>query len=112
MFPYFSVYHGAGSCTDRATVCIGDAVCNRYLAPVLQACMADQCQPDQCQQAAKRFYGSMPSNVAEMLLMCECEASDQSCMNIKTALHGSTCGGDTTMCQDMIYDCVEDDNCR
>ncbi|XP_056903325.1 GDNF family receptor alpha-like isoform X2 [Takifugu flavidus] len=105
------VYRGVGSCTDRATVCIGDAVCNRYLAPVLQACKTDQCQPDRCQQAAKRFYGSMPSNVAEMLLMCECEASDQSCTNMKTALHGSTCGGDTRMCQDMIYDCVEDDNC-
>lgn len=93
-------------------VCIGDAVCNSYLASVLQACRADQCRPGRCQQAAQRFYRSMPGNVAEMLVMCECEASDQNCMSMKSALHSSTCGEETRMCQDTIYDCVEDDNCR
>lgn len=111
-FSCFSVNSGAGSCIDRAIICIGDAVCNSYLAPVLQACRADQCRPGRCQQAAQRFYGSMPGNLAEMLVMCECEASDQSCMSMKSALHGSTCGEETKMCQDTIYDCVEDDNCR
>lgn len=111
-FPCFSVNSGAGSCIDRAMVCIGDAVCNSYLAPVLQACRADQCCPGRCQQAAQRFYGSMPNNVAEMLVMCECEASDQSCMSMKSALHGSTCGEETRTCQETIHDCVEDDNCR
>uniref|UniRef100_H3BZW1 GDNF/GAS1 domain-containing protein n=1 Tax=Tetraodon nigroviridis TaxID=99883 RepID=H3BZW1_TETNG len=106
------VNSGAGSCIDRAMVCIGDAVCNSYLAPVLQACRADQCRPGRCQQAAQRFYGSMPNNVAEMLVMCECEASDQSCMSMKSALHGSTCGEETRTCQETIHDCVEDDNCR
>lgn len=103
---------GAGSCIDRAMVCVGDAVCNSYLVPVLQACRADQCRPGRCQQAAQRFYGSMPSNVAEMLVMCECEASDQNCMSMKSALHSSTCGEESRMCQDTIYECIEDDNCR
>lgn len=108
----FPVYNGAGSCIDRVTVCVSDAVCNRYLVPVLQACMAEQCDHDRCQQVTLHFYGSMPHNVAEMLVMCECEPSDQSCVNMKTALHSSTCGDKTWICQDTVSKCVEDSNCR
>lgn len=111
LFP-FAVYNGGGSCTDQVTVCISDAVCNRFLAPFLQVCMAEQCDPVRCQQATQHFYGSMPANVAEMLVMCECEGSDRSCMQVKTALHSSTCGVKTMICLDTIADCVEESNCR
>ncbi|XP_045927366.1 GDNF family receptor alpha-like [Micropterus dolomieu] len=106
------VYDGAGSCFDQMEVCLRDAVCNRYLAPVAQACMTDQCDLDRCQQVTQQFYGSMPHNVAEMLLMCECEASDQNCLHMKTALHSGTCGDQTWICQDTVDQCVEDSNCR
>ncbi|XP_074501525.1 GDNF family receptor alpha-like [Sebastes fasciatus] len=91
-------------------VCLSDAVCNRYLVRVLKACMPQQC--DRCQLMTQQFYGSMPRNVAEMLAMCECEASDQSCLDMKTTLHSGTCGGRTWICQDTVNLCVEDRNCR
>lgn len=106
------MYDGAGSCFDQMEVCLRDAVCNRYLAPVAQACMTDQCDLDRCQQVTQQFYGSMPHNVAEMLLMCVCEASDQNCLHMKTALHSGTCGDQTWICQDTVDQCVEDSNCR
>nr|XP_046258497.1 GDNF family receptor alpha-like [Scatophagus argus] len=106
------VFSGAGSCIDQITLCISDAVCNRHLVPVLQACMADQCNHGHCQQATQQFYGSMPHNVAEMLVMCECEASDQSCVHMKTTLHSGTCENKSWICQDTVKQCVEDSNCR
>ncbi|XP_071336935.1 GDNF family receptor alpha-like isoform X2 [Trachinotus anak] len=106
------VYDPAGSCSDRISVCVNDAVCNRYLVPVLQACLADLCNRELCQQVTQHFYGSMPQNVAEMLVMCECEASDQSCLDMKTALHSGTCGDETRICQDTVHQCVEDSDCR
>ncbi len=106
------MYDGAGSCLDQMKVCVSDAVCNRYLTPVLQACMAEQCDRGRCQQATEQFYGSMPHSVAEMLVMCECEASDQSCLHMKTALHSGTCGDKTWICQETVDECAEDSNCR
>lgn len=107
-----AVYDGAGSCLDRMGDCVRDAVCNRYLAPVLQACMSEQCDRDHCQQVIQQFYGSMPRNVAEMLVMCECEASDHSCVHMETALHSGTCGQEKWICQDTVNQCVEDSHCR
>ncbi len=97
---------------DKMTDCVSDAVCNRYLAPVLQVCMGEQCDRDRCQQVTQQFYGSMPHNVAEMLVMCECEASDQSCVQMKVALHSGTCGDEMWICQDTVNQCVEDSSCR
>lgn len=94
------------------TVCVSDPVCNRYLAPVLTACTEQQCDRDRCQEVTQQFYGSMPHNVAEMLVMCECEALDQSCLDMKTALHRGTCGQQTRICQDTVNQCVEDSHCR
>ncbi|XP_029306080.1 GDNF family receptor alpha-like [Cottoperca gobio] len=107
-----TVQDGAASCLDQMGVCVSDAVCNRYLAPVIQACMAQQCDRDRCQKVSQQFYGSMPHNVAEILVMCECEASDQSCLDMKTVLHSGTCGDHTWICQDTVNQCVEDSNCR
>uniref|UniRef100_A0A7N6AMR9 GDNF/GAS1 domain-containing protein n=1 Tax=Anabas testudineus TaxID=64144 RepID=A0A7N6AMR9_ANATE len=108
----FIAYDGAGSCLNQITVCVSDTVCNRYLAPVLQACMGDQCNRDHCQQVTQQFYGSMPHNVAEMLVMCECEASDQSCLDMKTTLQNGMCGDETQLCQETVKQCVKDSNCR
>uniref|UniRef100_UPI0037E88BB2 GDNF family receptor alpha-like n=1 Tax=Semicossyphus pulcher TaxID=241346 RepID=UPI0037E88BB2 len=106
------VYDGAGSCLDRMKTCVSDAVCNRYLAPVLQACTAEQCDHGRCQQVTQQFYSGMPHSVAETLVLCECEASDQSCMHMKAALHSGTCGDSTWVCQETATQCVEDQNCR
>lgn len=108
----FIVYDGAGSCLEQIKVCVSDTVCNRYLAPVLQSCMGDQCNRDNCQQVTQQFYGSMPHNVAEMLVICKCEASDQSCLDMKTTLHNGMCGDDTQICQETVKQCVKDSNCR
>ncbi|XP_056291931.1 GDNF family receptor alpha-like isoform X2 [Pseudoliparis swirei] len=105
------VYDHSASCLDQIGVCVSDAVCNRYLADVLQACMA-QCDRDRCQQATQQFFGNMPHNVAEMLVMCECDTSDHSCLKMTTTLHSGTCGGHTRICQDTVNQCVEDSNCR
>lgn len=108
-FP-LAVHDGGTSCSERISVCVDDAVCNKYLIPVLQACMPQQC--DSCQQVLQQFYASMPSNVAELLAMCECEASDQSCLEMKTLLHSGTCGEHTWICQDTVNQCVQDSHCR
>ncbi|XP_070697642.1 GDNF family receptor alpha-like [Pempheris klunzingeri] len=106
------VYDGSGSCSDQMKVCVSDPVCNRYLIPVLQACMAEPCDRDHCQQVTEQFYGSMPHNVAEMLVMCKCEASDHGCLHTEAALHSGTCGQETWICQDRVNQCVDDSNCR
>ncbi|XP_031697679.1 GDNF family receptor alpha-like [Anarrhichthys ocellatus] len=106
-----NVYNNSASCFDQMGICVSDAVCNKYLAPVLQACTV-QCDRDRCQPVTQQFYGNMPHNVAEMLVMCECETSDHTCLEMTTALHSGTCGGQTWICQDTVNQCVEDSNCR
>ncbi|KAK5908375.1 hypothetical protein CgunFtcFv8_016441 [Champsocephalus gunnari] len=106
------VQNGAESCLDQMKVCINDAVCNKYLIPVTQACMAPQCDHDRCEKASQQFYSSMPHDVAEIIVMCECKDSDQNCLDIKTALHSGTCGDQIWICQDTVNLCVEDSTCR
>jgi len=96
----------------RIGICVSDSVCNRHLAPVLQACMAEQCESDLCEKETQQFYRNMPQNAAEMLVMCECEASDQSCLQMKAGLQTGRCGDETRICQERLYQCVEDSNCR
>ncbi|XP_028982716.1 GDNF family receptor alpha-like [Betta splendens] len=105
------VYDGAGSCLDQITVCVSDAVCNRHLAPVLQACLAHPCT-DRCQEVVRHFYGSMPHNVAEMLVMCECEDSAQSCQEMRATLQRGLCGEKRQVCQEAVNQCVGDSGCR
>ncbi|XP_063346962.1 GDNF family receptor alpha-like isoform X1 [Pelmatolapia mariae] len=106
------VYDGAGSCLDQFRACVSDSVCNRYLAPMLQACKSAQCEDEGCQRETLQFYRNVPQNVAEMLVMCECEASDQSCLSMKTELHSGTCGDEIRVCQRVLNQCTEDSNCR
>uniref|UniRef100_A0A3Q0SKA9 GDNF/GAS1 domain-containing protein n=1 Tax=Amphilophus citrinellus TaxID=61819 RepID=A0A3Q0SKA9_AMPCI len=105
-------YDSTGSCVDQVGVCVSDSVCNRYLAPVLQACKSEHCNSKHCQRVTQQFYGNMPQKVAEMLVMCECDALDQNCLHIKTGLHSGACGDDTWICQHVLNQCTEDSNCR
>uniref|UniRef100_A0A8C5HEU6 GDNF/GAS1 domain-containing protein n=1 Tax=Gouania willdenowi TaxID=441366 RepID=A0A8C5HEU6_GOUWI len=112
-FLFFIVYDASGSCLDQIKVCLGDVVCNRLLVPVLETCTtAEQCDSDRCQQVTRHFYSNMPQNVAEMLILCECEASDFSCLHMKAGLHSGTCGDETWICQNVLTLCVENKNCR
>ncbi|XP_074532331.1 GDNF family receptor alpha-like [Halichoeres trimaculatus] len=106
------VLDDSGSCLDRLKTCVGDAVCNRFLAPVLQVCSEEQCDSLSCQQVTQQFYSSMPPAVAQLLVLCECEASDQSCLHMKTSLHSGTCGDSTWICQETIIQCAQDQTCR
>uniref|UniRef100_UPI0025AE529C GDNF family receptor alpha-like n=1 Tax=Doryrhamphus excisus TaxID=161450 RepID=UPI0025AE529C len=101
-----------GDCTDQMRLCVSDAVCNKYLAHMLQACTVAQCDPDRCGREIQIFYASMPHNIAEMLVMCECDPSDHSCLQMRGTLHGGTCGADSWICQESVRRCVEDQPCR
>ncbi|CAB1457681.1 unnamed protein product [Pleuronectes platessa] len=105
------VYDGAGSCFDQMAVCLGDAVFQKHLISVLSACTADPCDRDLCQEVTRHFYGSMPQNVAEMLVMCECDASDESCLQMKTSLHSGPCADETRICQERVKQCLDDGIC-
>ncbi|KAK5621413.1 hypothetical protein CRENBAI_007636 [Crenichthys baileyi] len=106
------VYDGSESCVDRIGLCVSESVCNRHLIPVLQACMADHCESERCQREIQQFYGGMPQQSAEMLVMCECDSSDQSCLLMKSSLQSGACGVETRICQERLTQCVQDSNCR
>lgn len=107
-----AVHEGPGSCVDRIGLCVSESVCNRHLTPVLQACMADQCDNERCRREIQQFYGGMPQQSAEMLVMCECDDSDQSCLLMKSGLQSGACGVETRICQERLTQCVQDSNCR
>ncbi|XP_037541395.1 GDNF family receptor alpha-like [Nematolebias whitei] len=107
-----NVQDSSGSCTDRFTACVSDSVCNRHLIPVLQACMVERCDNNQCQREIQQFYRNMPQKTAETLVMCECEATDQECPLMKTGLQSGTCGAETLICQERVAQCVQDRACR
>lgn len=110
LFP--AVQDGSGFCTDRFTACVSDSVCNHHLIPVLQACMVERCDNNQCQREIQQFYRNMPQKTAEMLVMCECEPTDQECPLMKTGLQSGTCGVETLICQETVAQCVQDRVCR
>ncbi|KAM9848247.1 GDNF family receptor alpha-like isoform 2-T2 [Aulostomus maculatus] len=103
---------GAGSCLEQMRVCVSDTVCNRFLAPLLMACTADQCDRDRCQRAMEHFYSNMPPNVADMLTMCECNSSDADCLHVKAALHSGACATEAWICQESVSRCVQERRCR
>ncbi|XP_053731946.1 GDNF family receptor alpha-like [Synchiropus splendidus] len=107
-----NAYGSSGTCSDQVRACVSDSVCNRHLAPVLLACAADHCVPDQCRGATQDFYAQMPIGVAEMLAMCDCNSSDQSCMLMKWMLHSGACGQETELCLETVNQCVTDSECR
>lgn len=112
LIDFFKVYDGAGSCLKQMGVCVQDVMCNKHLAPVLQACTAEQCNNTHCQQVTRQFYSSMPFNIAEMLVMCECDASDQDCLYMKNILHSGICENEAWICLDAVNQCRKDWHCR
>ncbi|XP_038152239.1 GDNF family receptor alpha-like isoform X2 [Cyprinodon tularosa] len=107
-----NAYDRSGSCVDRIGLCVSESVCNRHLTPVLQACMTDRCDSGRCRQEIQQFYGGMPLQCAEMLVMCECDDSDQSCLLMKTGLQSGACGAETRICQERLTQCAQDSKCR
>ncbi|XP_061766321.1 GDNF family receptor alpha-like isoform X1 [Nerophis ophidion] len=105
-------FEPVGSCTDQMRLCVSDASCNKNLARVLQACTAGRCDPDRCGRETRHFYASIPHNLAETLVMCECDPADHICRQMTAVLHGNTCGEDTLVCQEALRRCVEDQHCR
>ncbi|XP_076022093.1 GDNF family receptor alpha-like [Genypterus blacodes] len=103
---------GDGSCLNQMGVCLQDVTCNKYLAPVLKECTADYCNNTLCQQVTRQFYTSVPFNMAEMLVMCECDASHQDCLYMKNILHSGTCENKDWICLDAVNQCVKDWDCR
>ncbi|XP_030012687.1 GDNF family receptor alpha-like [Sphaeramia orbicularis] len=105
------VHDGSGSCLEHITRCISDTVCNKYMTPVLQVCTIP-CDQNRCRETTQQFYRRMPQNVADMLVMCECEVSDEECLQVKAYLPTGTCGAETWKCQDTVKSCVQDQHCR
>ncbi|XP_037127667.1 GDNF family receptor alpha-like isoform X1 [Syngnathus acus] len=102
----------ARSCTHQIRFCLSDSMCNKHLAPVLQTCMEAQCDHDSCGQEMRRFYSSVPYDLAERLVMCECDPPDVSCLQMKAAIHGNTCGDQLWICQEAVRRCLEEQHCR
>ncbi|XP_051503437.1 GDNF family receptor alpha-like [Myxocyprinus asiaticus] len=103
------------SCLEEIIACIEDEDCNRQMVPFVQAC-STQCDPSECRQAMGQFYSSLPHDVAESLMFCECEREDPECQQMKTSLHCGSCINDelqTPMtCLEMLDSCAGDALCR
>ncbi|XP_077586205.1 GDNF family receptor alpha-like [Stigmatopora nigra] len=104
--------HIEGSCTEQIKFCLSDSMCNKRLAPVLQTCTEAQCDYECCGRETRNFYGGIPYQFAERLVMCECDPSDGNCLEMKAAIQGGTCGGNPWICQKVVTSCVEDVDCR
>uniref|UniRef100_A0A8C6SLB9 GDNF/GAS1 domain-containing protein n=1 Tax=Neogobius melanostomus TaxID=47308 RepID=A0A8C6SLB9_9GOBI len=100
------------SCLESIRRCLGDSVCNRLMAPVLQQCMGLNCEHHRCQEATVSFYRSMPLHIAQLLVMCQCQDSDEACVRMSSALHSGTCGAERRSCLHTARQCVGDTGCR
>ncbi|XP_057554181.1 LOW QUALITY PROTEIN: GDNF family receptor alpha-like [Hippopotamus amphibius kiboko] len=113
-------YHGVRgtwSCLEVAEACVGDVLCNTQLALYLKACSANGnlCDVKHCQGAIQFFYQNMPSNVAQMLVFCDCAPSDVPCQQSREALHSKPCAVNRVpapTCLDVIHSCQNDELCR
>ncbi|KAJ0067325.1 hypothetical protein NL108_016488 [Boleophthalmus pectinirostris] len=99
-------------CLDSISRCLGDAVCNRRMTPVLQDCKEPNCEPHRCQRATAGFFRAMPPSVARMLVMCQCPDSDEACGGMSSALYSSSCGTQRTNCLHTVTQCTRDRGCR
>ncbi|KAK7902137.1 hypothetical protein WMY93_018906 [Mugilogobius chulae] len=106
------VHDTSGACLESIKLCLGDTVCNRRLAPVLQACLEPNCERDRCQQVTTTFFQAMPPSVARMMVMCHCLDTDETCQRMSSALHSGTCGTEKTNCLHTVTQCARDKGCR
>ncbi|XP_066552876.1 GDNF family receptor alpha-like [Amia ocellicauda] len=110
-------HRSSRSCSDVAKLCLEDEICNRELVPHVKACSEslNQCNVSQCQRAVQLFYDSLPSNVAEILVFCDCSPSDDKCLQVQGLLHSQFCSGQlshTPTCLEVFDICIEDIFCR
>lgn len=103
------------SCVQGMTLCIQNESCNRQLVPFVQSCSPPHCEERLCRLAAKQFYSSLPENMAEMVVFCQCEQDDQDCQNFQTMLNSNSCKQDHTSqwnCLEMLDNCTGERICR
>ncbi|XP_047667858.1 GDNF family receptor alpha-like isoform X2 [Tachysurus fulvidraco] len=102
------------SCVQGMTLCIQDEVCNRQLVPFVQSCSTPQCEGRLCRMAARRFYSSLPENMVDMLVFCQCEPDDQDCKHFQTMHNSNSCKQDQTSewtCLEMLDNCTGEKIC-
>ncbi|KAB5582020.1 hypothetical protein PHYPO_G00182390 [Pangasianodon hypophthalmus] len=103
------------SCVQEMMLCIQDEVCNHQLVPFVQSCSTPQCEEKLCRLAARKFYSSLPENVAEMLVFCQCVTDDQDCQHFQTMLNSNSCKQDKIAqwnCLEMLDNCTGEKMCR
>ncbi|GAA6101607.1 GDNF family receptor alpha-like isoform X3 [Tachysurus ichikawai] len=103
------------SCVQGMTLCIQDEVCNRQLVPFVQSCSTPQCEDRLCRITARQFFSSLPENMVDMLVFCQCEPDDQDCQHFQTMLNSNSCKQDQTSqwnCLEMLDNCTGERICR
>ncbi|KAM8953055.1 GDNF family receptor alpha-like [Pelodytes ibericus] len=110
-------YRGPMNCFNVTTRCLGDTVCNRYLAALMKACSdpGKVCNVNDCHRTIQAFYDKMPFNISQILAFCYCAPSDINCHNAEKVLHSKSCTIHTDApisCLSVIDSCLEDDECR
>ncbi|XP_020316201.1 GDNF family receptor alpha-like [Oncorhynchus nerka] len=106
-----------GSCLQQMTICLHDDVCNRQMVPLVQTCLAKQCNSTHCRQVTQQLYAGLPYNIAEMFVLCECDPGDPDCLHMKEGLHSGTCGehleeARTQICLEIFDNCLGEALCR
>uniref|UniRef100_A0A8C8EUT8 GDNF/GAS1 domain-containing protein n=1 Tax=Oncorhynchus tshawytscha TaxID=74940 RepID=A0A8C8EUT8_ONCTS len=106
-----------GSCLQQMTICLHDDVCNRQMVPLVQTCLAKQCNSTHCRQVTQQLYAGLPYNIAEMFVLCECDPGDPDCLHMKEGLHSGTCGehleeARTQICLEIFDNCLGEVLCR
>ncbi|XP_070301144.1 GDNF family receptor alpha-like [Salvelinus sp. IW2-2015] len=106
-----------GSCLQQMTICLHDDVCNRQIVPLVQTCLAKQCNSTHCRQVTQQLYAGLPYNIAEMFVLCECDPGDPDCLHMKEGLHSGTCGehleeARTQICLEIFDNCLGEALCR
>ncbi|XP_032877595.1 GDNF family receptor alpha-like isoform X1 [Amblyraja radiata] len=106
------------SCLKVTEQCIKDQdVCNRHLTPQKKACpqARKQCNLEDCHRAIRSFYTKISPDLAQMLVFCGCNPSDDLCLQAKETLHNNTCANymDTVpTCLHLREKCLAEDVCR
>ncbi|OXB76547.1 UNVERIFIED_CONTAM: hypothetical protein H355_004753, partial [Colinus virginianus] len=109
-------YTANRSCLDVNMDCVEDEVCNKQLSLYLKVCSVNKkCNMEECQAAMRFFYHNMPSEVAQMMIFCDCIQPDESCHRAKELLHGKPCAvtaAPLPSCLSVIHMCEENELCR
>lgn len=90
-------------------------MCNRQLVPFVQSCSTPQCEDRLCRITARQFFSSLPENMVDMLVFCQCEPDDQDCQHFQTMLNSNSCKQDQTSqwnCLEMLDNCTGERICR